>query len=666
MILLAVILFIIELIIAVYLFIQHKSRQHDVIKMETEAKEYKLLLQNVFHNLLVGIYIKSAQDDFRYLYMNEMAAEFFVTPINQIQGKNDFNVISKFNITSQQMREEDEATLHSDTPLVFEREIFNDSGIPVRWVSIHKKRVSFLGKETMILATIIENTAVKQRELKLNNFTRDITLAVNASKMSIWSYDINTSAFALIHGTSKHLKGTRLGDILQMVHPDDIAKVNGLIDKFRAGQIEEAMETYRIRDTEADADESYIYRYKQIRMAAYRSPFTGKLEQIISAELDITNYIEGVRLLEEYKFKMDILIKAGEYTVWEYDLPTNLFIIPESNETYECNETAIEKYMKLVRPDYEQQVRNYFHLMQSAHDGILKAHYYMMWKDGDYHWISTFIIPFKRDAQGGVIRYAGLVKDNNEWKQLTERLTLLKDKAEESNRLKSAFLANMNHEIRTPLNAIVGFSTLMADTQAKEERQEYVRHIQHNNDLLLRLVGDVLDISKLESGKMDFVFSEFDMNDIFEHQYETFLHSIPIGVVFMKEIPDSGLILRSDRYRISQVLNNLISNACKFTEKGCITIGYILHNNKLFTTAPVSITGLSVIIYVKDTGCGISQDHFTSIFNRFSKVNDFEQGAGLGLSLCKGIVDSLGGKIWLESEPGIGSTFYFSVPFSGK
>ncbi|MEG1089539.1 MAG: ATP-binding protein [Bacteroidales bacterium] len=662
---LVIIILFLEICFGAYIFFILKSNKHEALKKSAESNELRILLHDIFNNLSVGIYIKDVSNDFSYLYINKKAAEFFKYPVSNIKGKNDFEVVSKFNITPQQIREEDDAALNVNKPLIFEREICDENGVPIRWVIVHKKRINFLGEKILILTSVIETTEIKNREFKLNNFTRDLTLVINASKMSIWSYDIAKKIISSIHGKTLVGDFLHIQDVENLMHPNDAVRFHHIIDQFCNGKIDETLETLKFKDLEVGG-EVPTYKYIQSRMIAYKSPFTGNIEQIIGTEIDVSKSVESRILLEDYKFKMDLLIKAGEYIVWEYDVVNQLFIISDYNMVIEEGE-AMATYLKAVRPDYEEEVRRQFELMKSGHDGLLKYEYYIMnEKSDDYLWVSTFSVPYKRDIQGKVLRYAGLRKNTTEWKKLTENLILLKDKAEESNRLKSSFLANMSHEIRTPLNAIVGFSSLIAETDSKEEKVEYAKIIALNNDLLLRMVGDVLDVSKLEAGKLDFVFSEFNINDIFEHQRAVFLDKIPKGIEFIINIPNSGLLMVSDRYRITQVLNSLISNALKFTEQGSVTVGYYMHINGTLSVEPVSITGNSVILYVRDTGCGISEDHYNSIFNQFAKVNSFEQGIGLGLALSKGIVDCLGGKIWVDSKVGKGSTFYFSVPITVK
>lgn len=234
-------------------------------------------------------------------------------------------------------------------------------------------------------------------------------------------------------------------------------------------------------------------------------------------------------------------------------------------------------------------------------------------------------------------------------------LKRMNEVAEESNQLKSAFLANMTHEIRTPLNAIVGFTTILAETDnlGKEERMVFLKEINENKDVLLQLVNDLLDYSKIEAGTMEYNDVEVDINAlIMEICVAENMHPRPSGiqVEFEEKLPQCRLMI--DRVRFTQVVSNLLKNALKFTEKGSVKIGY----RRLSTG--------NFYFYVADTGCGIDEEGRRAIFERFVKMNYNIRGTGLGLSITKSIVEHYGGGIGVESKQGEGSTFYFTLPAS--
>ena len=236
-------------------------------------------------------------------------------------------------------------------------------------------------------------------------------------------------------------------------------------------------------------------------------------------------------------------------------------------------------------------------------------------------------------------------------KKMEQELTTAKDRAEESNRLKSAFLANMSHEIRTPLNAIVGFSGILASTEEEQEKQEYVSIIENNNTLLLQLISDILDLSKIEAGTLDFKYSNVNLNALMkelESGLQLRVKSDAVKLEFVE--PTETCIAHTEKNRLSQLMINLATNAIKFTQKGSIRFGYEQRGEELY-------------FYVADTGCGIPKDKQQNIFGRFVKLNSFEQGTGLGLSICQTLVEHMGGSIGVNSEEGKGSTFWFTLPY---
>lgn len=251
------------------------------------------------------------------------------------------------------------------------------------------------------------------------------------------------------------------------------------------------------------------------------------------------------------------------------------------------------------------------------------------------------------NVQGGLMK----IEDISDKKRI-EHLMYEVKKADEANRLKSAFLANMSHEIRTPLNAIVGFSNLLSETDDPLEKQEFSHIISTNNDLLLQLINDIIDMAKIESGSLDFVYDQVDVNELMEDicRQMTFKNkSDAIRLSFDQRLPQC--MINTDRNRLMQVIINFLTNALKFTERGSITFGYTTDES----------TG-EIRFYVKDTGIGIPEEKKEQIFERFVKLDIFVQGTGLGLPICAMIADKFGGSIGVESCVGEGSTFWLKIP----
>ena len=270
--------------------------------------------------------------------------------------------------------------------------------------------------------------------------------------------------------------------------------------------------------------------------------------------------------------------------------------------------------------------------------------------EAQWNWVRTNVVVNQYQPENDVIELISVNYDITELKETEAKLIDAKEKAETADRLKSAFLANMSHEIRTPLNAIVGFSSLLVQGENPEEREQYMAIVEENNELLLQLISDILDLSKIEAGTFDFVKQELDVNQLCEDMVRTMkLKAKPgVEVVFDHRLPEC--IIVSDRNRLNQVIANFMNNAIKFTSTGSIRLGYGQAETNLLR------------FYVADTGIGIIQEKQAEIFDRFVKLNSFVHGTGLGLSISKSIVEQLGGTIGVESESGKGACFWFTLP----
>ena len=241
--------------------------------------------------------------------------------------------------------------------------------------------------------------------------------------------------------------------------------------------------------------------------------------------------------------------------------------------------------------------------------------------------------------------------DINHQKTIEEELRVAKEKAENLDRLKSAFLANMSHEIRTPLNAIVGFASLLVESDDKKERQDYVDIMQENTELLLQLISDILDLSKIEAGTLDFTMDHLDIKSFCEDIMRNYdiKEDKPVPVLLAPDLPE--YYIYTDKKRLMQVITNFINNALKFTNEGQIILEY---RHKAESN--------EIEFAVTDTGMGIAPDKVDQVFDRFVKLNSFSKGTGLGLSICRSIIEHLGGTIGAESEIGVGSRFWFTHP----
>ena len=273
-------------------------------------------------------------------------------------------------------------------------------------------------------------------------------------------------------------------------------------------------------------------------------------------------------------------------------------------------------------------------------------------EDGSFMWTHVNIIVERYMPEQNIIEIICINYDITQLKKTEAMLIQAKEKAEEADRLKSAFLANMSHEIRTPLNAIVGFSNMLPEIEDRAEMREYADIIETNTDLLLQLINDILDLSKIEAGTFDFCPSLIDVNQTLteiEQSMQLRLKSDTVTFTFTERLPECTFYI--DKNRLMQLLSNFAINAIKFTKVGNIRMGYRM------------VDAGTICFYVSDTGCGMSHEQCAHVFERFVKYNPFIQGTGLGLSICHTIVDRLKGKIGVDSKEGEGSTFWFTLPY---
>lgn len=359
-------------------------------------------------------------------------------------------------------------------------------------------------------------------------------------------------------------------------------------------------------------------------------------------------------LTQEYVLNM--ALRRTKIFPWSYDTKCNLMTIdPRYFEHLgipagDCTLTN-EQFAQLVHPDDIAGVLKALTLQAQGNFIEDPVSYRLHRGDGKWEWFeaqSTYLgqgtrIPF---------RLVGVCMSTQEHKKIEEELIIARDKAQQSDKLKSVFLANMSHEIRTPLNAIVGFSNLLVDGDMafkKEEVKEFLSLINLNCEQLLALISDILDLSKIESNTMIFNITEQPLTPLLQNILRAQQINVPQEVELLLDLPSTDTIITTDPLRLKQVINNLINNAIKFTSKGAITLGYRQNNDQ-------------VSIFVKDTGTGIDEDKINRIFERFYKGDNFVQGTGLGLAISHTIVEHLKGTITVTSEIGKGSHFTIQHP----
>lgn len=364
--------------------------------------------------------------------------------------------------------------------------------------------------------------------------------------------------------------------------------------------------------------------------------------------------LEELDKIRKGNLEYDFVLKAMKIAVWNYNLETNSFLfekdyrdginnyVPDVGESYSDT-------LSVLAPGDVDHVNTAFADICEGRTDLYHEKYQVVNKvGGSSYWEESYATIVDRTPDGKPTKIVGTSQRIDERKELETSLVAARNKAEESDRLKTAFLANMGHEIRTPLNAIVGFSDLLPLVQSEEERNQLIGEIQSNNKKLLRIIDGLVSMSKIEAGAKSLLLAKVDVNQLLQQMVDTYQPTTNVSMTLQCQL--NRLLIESDREKLMEVLDNLVQNAVKFTVEGQITLGYDLKEDN------------HVHIWVKDTGKGIADADQKRIFERFIKLDEYIPGTGLGLSVAKSHVQSLGGTIGVESELGKGSTFWIDIP----
>ncbi len=381
---------------------------------------------------------------------------------------------------------------------------------------------------------------------------------------------------------------------------------------------------------------------------------------------DVTNLSGSLQALHRERETLEVLLETMPFCIFFIDrhyryirvnrMMAKLLRVVETREA--AGKTNKEFFTKRVARKMMEEDRN---ILETGTPLVNKILYFE--DEGvEGFWMEKNKIPI-RDERGVITMIMGIFKDVSDLMRIENELKEARDRAEESDRLKTSFLANMSHEIRTPMNGIVGFANLLRDPDLSEDKRDlFLKHIDHSSNQLLNIIDDIIDISKIESGQLKISNKPVRINEILDEIFSSFFHRIrgdapgekQVAFKLRKGNESNDFTIVTDDFRLSQIFNNLIGNAIKFTKEGHITFGYALKSNR------------HVEFFVSDSGIGIPNNKKRIIFDRFGQVNQERtlqpSGTGLGLPISKSLVDLMGGEMWVESDMGEGSTFYFTLP----
>ena len=611
-------------------------------KNNTGLQRRKMLQENILNNIPLPIHIEDVEDDFRYVFCNAESQRLFGTR----EGETIYSILDEKQ--ARRMQKSDLKVFTTGEPYFgVERIVLKDGR---SYDMIVRKTVIYDGSKRLLLNVRWDQSL--QNDLKRR--ARVLSISMEVMNAYSWFYEPSKDKVSFGEGFDKIGRDPSEIDSLEKfvgyIHPDDRQAFIGFAHAILQEDDPEACVQYRIAlkedgvyewwetrgvlETSVLNDTSYKYvcgmainieSHKQTELTLLKNK--EELNQLVRQnELVLNNTNSGLAYITP-----DYVVQWENISVVSVGLPHGAYRQGELcyksayNRTSPCGECVLQRAMKS-----RQMERVKFFL-------------------DDRRAVEVFATPvFKDDGEldGIVIR----VDDISDRERMIEELRQAKLRAEQSDKLKSSFLANMSHEIRTPLNAIVGFSGLLVNSEERADREEYMQIIKTNNELLLKLINDILDLSKYEAGAMELKYEEFDFSEYFNNMAVSMKQRVTNpNVRFFVENPYDRCRVYLDKNRIAQVMTNYVTNAIKYTPKGFIEMGYEL------------VEG-GIRLYVKDSGIGIQDAKKNKVFHRFEKLDEFAQGTGLGLSICKAITESMGGSVGFESRYNEGSLFWAFMP----
>lgn len=503
----------------------------------------------------------------------------------------------------------------------------------------------------LIIGTQLDVTEKIQMAKKTHDLITKRELAMKVNDIVHWDFDVQSQKFESYNDPVNSYASDKLISIKayqEVIHPDDQSLVNDIFQSMISGKKCNINFTCRMQTKYDDS-----WQYCNVTGVPFEYDEKGEVVRFTGFRQNISKIHQLNEELKERNYKMELTFKTIGMSYWDFDVESKQFraFNDPVNDYHSEKAIMISDYLKVTHPDDTERFLENVGCMLQQKNKEFSFQYRSRTKwDQDWQTLVITGIPSEKDKRGEAIRYTGIAFNNTKWEKMAQELKELKEKAELSDKLKSAFLANMSHEIRTPLNAIIGFSELLVESNDADEKAEYWRIIESNNELLLRLINDILDLSKIESGILERHREKFNLSEVCNELYVMITPKVTNPEVrFYQENTHPDCWVNLDSNRLKQVWMNFLTNAVKCTRSGYIKMGYTVEKD-------------GIRIYVEDTGVGIPKMLQDRVFGRFQKFNEFAQGTGLGLAISKAIIEAAGGEIGLSSEAGVGSTFWAWIP----
>ena len=650
---------------------EENSQENDDVIIEKEIskliEEQRLFTESIYACLPVGIEIYDAHGVLRSI--NDHALRMYGVD-DRTSVVNIVNLYKSPFVDSELL-----ARIQSGEDISLEFEYDFDRVNKDAYYSSHNKDTMIYGvkvipiwsrKKHLIGHILLANdmTSVKEVEFRTEESKKNLEMAKKAqdliakrdltmkvSNIVHWDFDVNSQKFESYNDPINDYVSDRLltvSEYMDVIYPEDRSVFYDAMQSLIAGKNVTINFTCRIQ---TKYDETW--QYCDFMGVPFDQDENGDIIRYTGFRQNIPKIQQLNRELKERNYKIELSFKTVGMSYWGFDVKSLKFSAFNDpiNDFYSEKTITPEDYLNATHPDDVVFVRKYMEHMFRGIDKDFNVKYRSKTKwDDEWQTLLVTGIQVERDKEGHVTRYTGITINNTKWEKMIQQLKELKEKAELSDRLKSAFLANMSHEIRTPLNAIVGFSELMVTCDDPEEKKEYINIIQSNNELLLRLINDILDLSKIESGIIERRKENFNLAKVCNELFVTIQAKMTNPNVELRlDGPNSECWVLLDRNRLKQVWMNFLTNAVKCTKSGYIKMGYGIEREGLR-------------IYVEDTGIGIPDDLHDKVFTRFEKLNEFSQGTGLGLTISRAIVEAAGGEVGFTSKLGVGSTFWAWLP----